>query len=123
MADTTLFALDTRRDSLERLARAVARGRQLRDLVIEECGHVVLQEVPQVLDDDLGGASVDVLEQALVDAYDVAELVREVVLAALTGLERDARAHGDGRDRHHCEDAPLRAHRFRVDAEDRDVII
>ena len=60
---------------------------------------MILQELPQILNDQLGRASLAVLLEALVDPDDVHQLMREVILASLTGLQSDGGAHGNWRHR------------------------
>jgi len=94
-------------EGLERAAGAVARRRRPADLVVDERGDVVLEQFPEVLDDQLRGTCLAVLHEPLVDPDDVDQLVREVVLGALAVVERDGRSGGgDRRDRKHRQDHP-----------------
>ena len=70
---------------------------------------MVLQEFPQVLDDELRRTGVAVLTKPLVDAKHVDQLVGQVVLRAVTAVQGDGRADGDRRHRQHLEDHPLGA--------------
>ena len=70
---------------------------------------MVLQEFPQVLDDELRRTGVAVLTQALVDAKHVDQLVGQVVLRAVTAVQGDGRSDGDRRHRQHLEDDPFGA--------------
>src|SRR5581483_2938253 len=115
-AEAALLALEALGERLEGAARAVARGRDARRLVVHVRRDVVLEQLPEVFDDELGRAGVAVLLEALVDAQHVHELVREVVLRALARLQRDAGAHRHGRDREDGEDHPLGARDDGVDA-------
>ena len=53
---------------------------------------MVLQQLPQVLDDQLGRTGVTVLTQPLVDPQDIDQLVRQVILGPVAGLQGDATA-------------------------------
>ena len=78
---------------------------------------MVLEEFPEVLDDQLGRPGILVFLEPLVDADDVHELVGQVVLGPLPVLKDDGRAHGDRRDREHGQDRPLRTGDRRVYAQ------
>ena len=84
---------------------------------------MVLKELPEILDDQLGGARVAVLSEPLVDPEHVDELVGQVVLRSVPTLQRDGGAHGDRRHKERGEDHPLRAGDLRVHPEDAEVLI
>jgi hypothetical protein len=77
-------------------------------LVIKISGYVVLQEFPEILDDQLGGACILVLLEPLVDTDDVHELVGQVILGPLAVLQDDGWPHGDRRNGEYREDGPFR---------------
>jgi len=84
---------------------------------------MILQQLPEILDDQLGSSCLAVLLEALVDSDDVHQLVGEVVLAPLAGLQGDGGAHGHWRHRQHRQYHPLRPGRGRVHAHHRYVLI
>ena len=66
---------------------------------------MVLQELPEILDDELGCTVVTVLPEPLVDPEHVDQLVGEVVLGPVSGLQGDGgpdghRGHGEGGEDH-----------------------
>ena len=63
-----LLAFQSLGEGLERSSRAVPSWRNSTGLVVEVGGAVVLQQFPEILDDELGGASVTILTQTLVDS-------------------------------------------------------
>ena len=120
---TSLLGLNTLGDTLERATSTVPRRRERGDVVVDERGHVVLQQLPKVLDDDPGCARIDGLLQALVDAHDVHELVREVVLCTLTGLQCDGGANRDRGDGEHGEHDPFRSCALGIHTENLEVLV
>ena len=107
--EATFLPLQALSERLEGTARAVACGGNARSLVVEVGGAVVLQQFPQVLNDELRRTGVTVLSEALVDAKDVHELVGQVVLGAVAAVQGDGRADGDRRHGEHLEHDPLGA--------------
>ena len=77
---------------------------------------MILQKLPQVLDDQLGCAGVSVLPQALVDSQDVNQLVSQVVLGTVPAVEGYRGANGNRRHWQDLHDGPLRATRVLVHA-------
>jgi hypothetical protein len=108
-AEAAFLALEALAQGLEGATGAVPRGRDAAGLVVHVGGDVVLQQLPQVLDDELRRARVAVLLEALVDAQHVDQLVGEVVLAALAALQGDAGPHRHRGNRQHGQHHPLRA--------------
>ena len=84
---------------------------------------MILQQLPEVLDDQLGGSCLAVLLETLVDPDDVHQLMGEVVLAPLAGLQGDGGSHGHWRHRQHRQYHPLRPCRGRIHAHHRYVLI
>src|SRR3989441_457415 len=119
-ATTSAFFSVTR---IRRPSGPVPRRRDARRLVVEVRRHVILEQLPKVLDDQLGRTRVPVLAQTLVDPQDVDELVREVVLRAVAALEGDRRTHGDGRDEQRGQDHPLGPGDLGVHPEDPEVFV
>jgi len=64
----------------------VARGRNAGRLVVEKRGDVVLQQLPQILDNELRRARVNVFFEPLVDAENVDELVVQSITAETAGI-------------------------------------
>jgi len=121
-AEPALLALEALGERLQRPAGAVARRRRPADLVVHERRDVVLQQLPEVLDDELGSAGLAVLHEPLVDADDVDQLVGEVVLGALTVVQRDGGTRRHRRHRQHGQNHPLGSGAFGVDAERLEVL-
>ena len=69
--EPALLAFQSLGEGFEGSSRAVPSRRDSAGLVVEVGGAVVLQQFPEVLDDELRGASVAVLTQTLVDSEDV----------------------------------------------------
>ena len=84
---------------------------------------MILEEFPEVLDDELRCAGLAVLHEPLVDPNDVHQFVGEVVLGALAVVERDGGSCGHRRHREHSQDHPLGSRALGVDAEDADVLV
>ena len=84
---------------------------------------MVLQELPQILNDELGCACLPVLLEALVDADDVHQLMGEVVLAPLTGLQGNGGSHSNRRHRQHGQNHPFRPGSGRIHAHDLDIVV
>ncbi len=84
---------------------------------------MVLQELPEVLDDQLGCAGILVLLEPLVDPDDIHEFVGQVVLGSLPVLEDDRGAHRDRRDREDGEDRPLRPRDVGIDPHHPQVVV
>ena len=84
---------------------------------------MVLQEFPEIFDDQLGRAGVLVLLEPLIDPDDVHEFVGQVVLRPLPILENDRGAHRDRRDGKHREDRPFRTCDVGVDTHQPQVVI
>ncbi len=84
---------------------------------------MILQELPQILNDELRCTCLPVLLETLVDANDIHQLMREIVLAPLTGLQRDGGSHGDRRHRQHSQNHPFRPGSGRIHAHDLDVVV
>ncbi|VVB71681.1 Uncharacterised protein [uncultured archaeon] len=84
---------------------------------------MILQELPQILYDKLGCTCLAILLEALVDADDIHQLMREVVLASLARFERDGRPHGDWRHGQHSQNHPFRSRCCGVHAHDLNVVI
>ncbi len=121
--EPALLPLEPLHQGLERPAGAVSRRRDARRLVVEVCGDMVLQQFPQVLHDQLGRARVTVLAQAGVDPQDVHQLVREIVLGAVSRLQGDGRPDRHRRHRQRSKYHPLRAAGVGVDAQWRQVLV
>ncbi|VVB67941.1 Uncharacterised protein [Candidatus Norongarragalina meridionalis] len=94
VAQASFLAFKALEQRLKLASGAVAGGRYSRGFVVEVSRNVVLQQFPQVLDDQLRRSCVDVLFQALIDAEDVYELVRQIVFRAFSSLECNGRANG-----------------------------
>ena len=122
-AEAPLLALEPLHQGLERPARAVPGRRDARGLVVEVGGHVVLQKLPQVLHDQLRSARVAVLPQTLIDPQHVDQLMGQVILGAVAGLQGDGRAHRHRRYSQRSQYHPLRAARLRIYAQRRKVLV
>jgi len=84
---------------------------------------MVLQEFPEVLDDELGCAGILVLFEPLVDPYNIHEFVGQVILGSLPVLKDDRGAHRDRRNWENGKDSPLRSRDVRVDPESAQVFV
>ena len=84
---------------------------------------MVLQEFPEILNDQLRRARFLVLLEPLVYPDNINKFVCQIVLASLPGLERDRRAHSDRRHGQHRQDHPFRARVIRIHAKDREIFI
>src|SRR2546425_310971 len=122
-SEAAFLSLQPLHERLQRPSGPVPRRRDARRLVVEVRRHVILEQLPKVLDDQLGRTRVPVLAQTLVDPQDVDELVREVVLRAVAALEGDRRTHGDGRDEQRGQDHPLGPGDLGVHPEDPEVFV
>jgi hypothetical protein len=78
------------------------------NVIVQVRGHVVLEEFPQVLDDQLGSTCILVLLEALVDADNIYQLMSKIVLGTLPVLEDDGGSHRDRGDGQHREYRPFR---------------
>jgi hypothetical protein len=121
--EPSVLPLEALGEGLERTTRAVPGRRDAARLVVEVRRDVVLEQLPEVLDDELGGAHIAVLSQALVDPEHVDQLVGQVVLAPFPALERDGRADLDGGHRKYGEHHPLRASELGVQSERAHVVV
>src|SRR6267143_5236683 len=99
------------------------RRRDPRRLVVEVRRDVILEELPEILDDQLGRTRVPVLTEPLVDPKDVDEFVRQVVLGSVPALQGDRGTHGDRRDEERREHHPLRTGDLGIHAEDSEVLV
>src|SRR6267378_640233 len=99
------------------------RRRDPRRLVVEVRRDVILEELPEILDDQLGRTRVPVLTEPLVDPKDVDEFVRQVVLGSVPALQGDRGTHGDRRDEERREDHPFRTSDLGIHAEDSEVLV
>ena len=99
------------------------RRRDPRGLVVEVRRHVVLEELPQVFDDELRGAGIPVFPQSLVDPQDIDEFVGQVILRSVPALQGDGRTHRHGRNEEGGQDHPLGPRDLRVHAEDAEVLV
>ncbi len=84
---------------------------------------MVLEQFPEVLDDELGRTRLAVLHEPLVDADDVHEFVGQVVFGTLAVVERDGGTSGHGRHRENRQNHPLGPGALGVDAERLDVLV
>src|SRR5207244_10075816 len=101
-------------DLRQRTAGPVPGGRDARRLVVEVRRHVVLEELPQVLHDELGRAGIPILAETLVDSQDIDELVREVILRAVSTLQGARRTNGHRRDQECGQYHTLRSRDVRI---------
>ena len=122
-SETSLLSLEPLGQCLQRASGPVPRGRDSGYLVVEVRGDVILQELPQILDDQLGCSLVTVLPQPLVDTDDIDQFVGEVVLGPVVGLEPDGRPDGDRGDGQCLEDHPLGPACLRVDSQNDEVVL
>ena len=106
-SEATFLPLEALRERLEGSTGAMTCRWDARGLVVKVGGDVVLQQLPQVLNDELGCTGVTVFSQALVDAQHVDELVGQVVFRPVAAVQGDGRANGDGWDWEHLENDPL----------------
>ena len=121
--EPAVLSLEPLGERLERAAGPVPGRRDAAGLVIEVGRNVILEQFPQVLDDELGRAHVAVLAESLVDPEDVDQLVGEVVFTAFPALERDGRADLDRRDRQHGQDHPLGPAGLRIEPKGADIVV
>src|SRR2546427_389797 len=119
-ATTSAFFSVTR---IRRPSGRVTGGRDSRRLVVEVRRHVILKELPQILHDELRCAGIPILAEALVDPQDVDELVRQVVLRAVSALQSDRWTNGHRRDEQRGQDHPLRSGDLRVHPEDAEGLV
>jgi len=95
VSEASFLALDAFCKGFECLSRSVSCWWYLADFVVEVGCDMILEEFPQVFDDDFWRACVDVFEEALVDSDDVPKFVGEVIFAAFSCFEGDARSDSD----------------------------
>ena len=122
-SETSLLSLQPLCEGLQGTSGPVPRGRDSGCLVVEVGGDVVLQKLPEVLDDELGCSRVTVLPEPLVDPEDIDQLVGEVILGSVSGVEGDGGPDGHGG---HCEcgeDHPLGSAGAGVDTEGDEVVV
>jgi len=93
------------------------------DFVVEVCGDVVLQEFPEIFDDQLGGTCVLVLLEPLVDTDDIHELVGQVVFRPLPVLKDNRWPHGNRRDGKNGKDRPLGTGNIGIDTERDEILV
>ena len=122
-SETSLLTLEPLGQGLQGTAGPVPRRRDTGRLVVEVGGDVVLEQLPQVLDDQLGGTGVTVLPEPLVDPQDVDQLVGQVVLGPVSGVEGDGGPHGHGRDGQRSEHHPLGPAGGGLDSEGDEVLV
>ena len=79
---STLFAFESRSDALDDLARLVFLNGLPGDLVVHQCGAVVLQRSSQFIDDCLVGALLSLLAQNQVHLDDLLVGVGQIVLTS-----------------------------------------
>src|SRR3989344_5635483 len=84
--------------------------RELCYAVIKKSGDMILQQIPEVFDDDFWCTGIDILKQTLVDTDNISKLVRKVILTSFTGFKRDRRTHSYRRNRQDRHDSPFRTH-------------
>ena len=84
---------------------------------------MILQKLPEVFNDQLGGTCFPVFLEALVDPDDVHELVGQVVFTALPGFQGNGRPHRYRGDRQDGEDHPFGPCVIGVHPNDPDVLI
>ena len=101
----------------------MAGRRNAGDGIVQECGYMVLQELPQILYDQLGSSSLPILLEALVYSDDIHQFVSEVVLAPLARLQGDGGAHGHRWHREDGQDHPFRPRSRRIHAHDLDILV
>uniref|UniRef100_A0A6C0L9X3 Uncharacterized protein n=1 Tax=viral metagenome TaxID=1070528 RepID=A0A6C0L9X3_9ZZZZ len=79
--DTSFLAAQALLNGLEGAAISLSRRGHTRDLVVDESGNVILQNVRPLVNDRLGGVSIDLrLEIRVVRLYDLGQLVGQIVL-------------------------------------------
>ena len=105
--EPSLLTLEPLGQGLEGPSGPVPCGRDSGGLVVEVGGDVVLQELPEILDDELGCTVVTVLPEPLVDPEDIDQLVGEVILGPVSGLQGDGGPDGHGGNGEGGEDHPL----------------
>jgi len=84
---------------------------------------MVLEQFPEILDDELRCTRILVLLEPLVDTDDVHQFVSEIILGALSILKDNGRPHSDRGNRQHGKNRPLRTGNFRIDPEMLEVFI
>src|SRR5699024_3002062 len=77
-AESAFLTLQALTEGFERTAGAVTGGRRARDLVVHKGGNVILEEFPEILDNQLWRTCLAVLHEPLVDPDDVNQFVGEV---------------------------------------------
>src|SRR3989441_1335156 len=121
--ESAFLAFQPLDDRLQWTSGPVPGGRNSRRLVVEVRRHVILKELPQILHDELGRTRVPILAETLVDPQDIDELVREVVLRAVSALQGDRRTNGHRRDEQRGQDHPLRSRDLRIHPQDTEVLV
>src|SRR5256886_2899553 len=123
LTESAFLAFQPLDERLQRTSGPVPGGRNARRLVVEVRRHVILEELPQILHDELRRAGIPILAEALVDPQDVDELVRQVVLRAVSALQSDRWTNGHRRDEQRGQDHPLRSGDLRIHPEDAEVLV
>ena len=95
----------------------------IRYFIIKESGDMVLEEFPEIFDNELRGASFDVFAEALINTNGVHELVGEIVLGADAGFENYRGPDGDRRDGENGKDNPFGASEAGIKAQEEDIIV
>lgn len=115
-AETAFFAFKALGEGAEGTAGAMAGGGNAGDFIIKEGSDVVLEEFPEIFDNKLRGACLDIFAEALINANGIDEFMGEIVFRANASFEDDGRADGDGGDRENGEDNPFWAGIARIKA-------
>lgn len=115
-AEAAFFAFKALGDGAEGTAGAVAGGGNAGDFIIKEGSDMILEEFPEVFDNKLWGAGLNIFAEALINTNGIDEFMGEIVFRADASVEDDGRADGDGGDRENGEDNPFRAGIARIKA-------
>lgn len=97
-AEATLFTFETLSKGAEGTTRAMTGRGNAGDFIIEESSDMVLEEFPEIFDNEVRGAGFNVFAKTLINANGIDELVSEIILGADACFEDNRRADRDGGD-------------------------
>ena len=106
-SETSFLALEALCERLQRATRTVTSGWDASRLVVEIGRDVILQQFPQILNNELGGTSITILSQALIDSKNVHKFVSKVILTSVTTIQSNGWTDRDWWYRKYAHDDPF----------------
>jgi len=97
-AEATLFTFETLSNGAKGTSRTMTGRGNTGDFIIEESSDMVLEEFPEIFDNEVRGDGFNVFAKTVINANCINELVNEIILAADACFEDNRRADRDGGD-------------------------